>query len=36
MGGEPVSVQGNHELIKDREMLNCRFLAKDALRASLS
>ena len=36
MGGEPVSVQGNNELIKDREILNFRFLAKDALRASLS
>jgi len=30
MGGEPVSVQGNHELIKDREILNFRFLVKDA------
>ena len=35
MGGEPVNVQGNHELIKDQEMLNFMFLAKDALRASL-
>ena len=35
MGGEPVSVQGDHELIKDTEILNFRFLAKDALRASL-
>ena len=36
MGGELVSVQDNHELIKDREILYFRFLVKDALRASLS